>query len=478
MLQYSLVFAGYRSLIMIEKNTYIKNAIDAQIKNETVSFHMPGHKGTGPQLTYQQDLTELAETDNLHFPKGAIKEALRQCSEIFGAQKSYFLINGSSCGITASILSLPEGSRILLPRNAHISAYYGCILKGLNPIYYYPKNIYQGITLEDIKQALAVHSGVDCVFVVNPTYYGCCCDIRKIASYVHHLGKVLIVDEAHGTHFALSEEYPCSALEAGADLVIHSGHKNIGGLTQTGILHINSSRIECDAVENALRMVQSTSPSYLLMCSLEQAVLEASEKQGVMKQIKDDYDIFSRKLMAHSPFYVENFCLKKCNKIHNSDPFKLWIVTTDSGYSGTEIYRMLAQKGIVLEGCDANSILALGGFHSCRQDYEALLKALCNIPLKEKSVGGSVLTELSLPQANVVMSMTEAMEKPAESRCCDQAIGQICADFLIPYPPGIPVAVPGEVYTDEIHQYLHQSDEVLGINKGIMRVLTEKRALS
>ena len=243
-------------------------------------FHMPGHKRNKKFLNdfydfINLDFTEIDETDNMHKPEGIIKNSKEIISKTFGAEESYFLVNGSSCGIIASIMAcLSPNEHILVARNCHISVYNGIILSGALPIYIYPTikyNIPCGIDIENIKKAIEKYKNIKAFILTSPTYEGFVCDIEKISNFLHKNNIILIVDEAHGAHFNFSNNFPKSALQCGADIVIQSFHKTLPAFTQCGVLHLKSKIVDKHKLEKCLPIIQTTSPSYMFMMSIEYA---------------------------------------------------------------------------------------------------------------------------------------------------------------------------------------------------------------
>ena len=263
------------------------DAIISNAKRPHTAFYTPGHKqgkGISSKLTeyfgksiFTADLTELTELDCLFAPEGVIKQAQQLAADAFGSSQTWFLVNGSTCGIEAAILATCNNNdKIILPRNVHSSVISGLILSGAIPIFINPEydtnlNIAHSITAESISKALRKHPDTKAVMMVYPTYYGVCGDIKTIAEQTSKYNIPLIVDEAHGSHFAFHSELPVSALSAGADLTVQSIHKTIGAMTQASMLHIQGERININRLNKALQLTQSTSPSYVLLASLDAA---------------------------------------------------------------------------------------------------------------------------------------------------------------------------------------------------------------
>ncbi|XTZ20125.1 MAG: aminotransferase class I/II-fold pyridoxal phosphate-dependent enzyme, partial [cyanobacterium endosymbiont of Rhopalodia fuxianensis] len=284
------------------------DALRTSIAQKNVAFHAPGHKqGQGiPQslekllgkTVFTADLPELPELDNLFAPSGVIQKAQELAAEAFGAENTWFLVNGSTCGIVAAILATCNpGDKIILPRNIHQSAIAGLILSGAVPIflnpYYDPLwDLSYSITPNSLKQVLEENSDVKAVMIVYPTYHGICGDIKSIAELTHRQGIPLLVDEAHGGHFTFHQDLPPCALSMGADLTVQSTHKVLGAMTQAAMLHLQGTRIDPQKISRALQLIESTSPSYLLLASLD-----AARQQMALhgKELLDKTLEFSRK---------------------------------------------------------------------------------------------------------------------------------------------------------------------------------------
>ncbi|KUK07839.1 MAG: Arginine/lysine/ornithine decarboxylase, partial [Caldanaerobacter subterraneus] len=264
-------------------STPLYDALMEYVKKETVPFHMPGHKqGRVLPKEYIEnlakiDLTEVPGLDNLHNPDGPILEAEKLAAKAFGSKQAFFLVNGSTAGIYAAMYAvLNPTDKVLVMRNSHKSVYNGVVLTQSIPVYLLPEIDYEngiamGIDVEKLEEVLQKERDVKAVVVTHPNYYGFCSDIEKIVDIVHKYGKILIVDEAHGAHFPFSNNLPKSSIKAGADIVVQSLHKTLTSFTQTSILHLNSDRVDVDRLKYSLSLFQSTSPSYILMSSIDMA---------------------------------------------------------------------------------------------------------------------------------------------------------------------------------------------------------------
>lgn len=313
-------------------NTPIYNYLREYAQQDINIFHMPGHKlakGIPQQLAQdilKLDVTEIEGTDNLHYPEGIIKDAQELAAKAFGADKTFFLVNGSTCGIEAAIMSTcARGQKIIIARDAHKSVVSGLILSGAEPVFVYPEYIYSfgitgEVTAKSIQKSLCQHPDAVAVLITRPNYYGICSDIEEISSIVHAHGKILIVDEAHGAHFVFNSKLPDSALQHGADICIQSAHKTLPAVTQGAYLHVKGNRVDIDRLKLNLGMLQTSSPSYIIMSYLDIA-RELMEIEGqpkldnLIKEIEwfnnelnkyPEYKVLSNEdlLKEHTPTYI------------------------------------------------------------------------------------------------------------------------------------------------------------------------------
>lgn len=302
---------------MTPYNTPIYNYLREYAKQNINIFHMPGHKLTKgmpyelAQDILKLDVTEIDGTDNLHYPEGIIKEAEELAAKAFGADKTFFLVNGSTCGIQAAIMSVcARGQKIIIGRDSHKSVVSGLILSGAEPVFVYPQyncefGITTSITAESIEKSLCQHPDAVAVLITRPNYYGICSDIEKISSIVHAYNKLLIVDEAHGAHLAFNEKLPPSAIKYGADICIQSAHKTLPAVTQGAYLHVKGSRVDIDKLKFNLTMFQTSSPSYIIMSYLDIA-RELMELYGKTKlnNLLDEISWFKQQLKKYPEYKI------------------------------------------------------------------------------------------------------------------------------------------------------------------------------
>jgi arginine decarboxylase len=450
-------------------------------------FYTPGHKrgvGVSQLLTdafgknvFRADLTELTELDNLFAPSSVIQQAQQLAAELFGATYTWFLVNGSTCGIEAAILATcGNGDKIILPRNVHSSAISGLILSGAIPIFLNPEydpvlDIAHGITPQTIQTVLEKHPDAKAVMIVYPTYHGVCTDVSAIARITHQYNIPLLVDEAHGAHFAFHPELPISALAAGADLTVQSIHKTLGAMTQTAMLHVQGDRIDIDRISKALQLVQSTSPSYILLASLDaarqQMALHGNELMSRALKLADE----ARNRIQQIP----RLSLLCCDDVNFMalDKTRLTVIVSKLGLTGFEADEMLEQIGVTCEFPSLQHltfIISLGNTH---EDIEQLVQSLTKIAVaptlsaSKQTESHSKISLTNISFGNTMgISPREAFFAPTRILPIEEATSHICAEVVCPYPPGIPILMPGEIISKIALEYLQQVQIVGGFVTG------------
>lgn len=425
-------------------------------KENRYPMHMPGHKRAGlftMANPYAFDVTEIDGTDNLHQPEGEILWEMEQMKQKYGTMDSYLLVNGSTCGILAAISACCHpGDTIVIARNCHRSVYHAVELLSLKPVYVYPEidketGICLGISSEEVKRVIA-DTKPACVVLTSPTYEGVVSNIRAIAEIVHEENSLLVVDEAHGAHFAWSDKFPETAMEQGADLVIESLHKTLPALTQTAVLHRASDRVLAERVEHYLEIFETSSPSYVLMGSISQC----------MQWMREYADTWFETYFTNLIWFREH--AEKWQELRlwdnpRKEPSKL-VVLTGEKCSGTEAAKWLREEfQIEVEMAAAGYILAMTSLADSRDGFVRLMDALTKIDerlqkisfIKEKKAdyGESVLT---CPE--VEMLPVQAVNAPKETKPVNEAEGFVSAEYGMVYPPGIPFLVPGEKITKTV----------------------------
>ncbi|ACL74543.1 aminotransferase class I/II-fold pyridoxal phosphate-dependent enzyme [Ruminiclostridium cellulolyticum] len=470
-----------------EYNLPIYNYLRKYAKEDINVFHMPGHKlsrGIPRELSddvLKLDVTEIDGTDNLHYPEGIIKEAQELAARAFGADRTFFLVNGSTCGIQAAIMSVcTRGQKIIIGRDSHKSVVSGLILSGAKPIFVYPEynskfGIHEGITAQSIENALSMNPDAAAVLITRPNYYGICSDIKNIADTVHSYGKPLIVDEAHGAHLSFSPLLPPSANQYNADVVIQSAHKTLPAVTQGAYLHLNGPLIDIDKILFNLAMLQTSSPSYIVMTYLDIA-RELMQTEGIqrLKYLLDEINIFNGRVSEIGGYKVLSGKYLGINTIQ--DPTRLVLNVSRLGISGFQAEATLrAELSTQVEMADYENIVLITTIADKRRSFERLyesLSKLAQIPFdkdciqqmeKKREFG-----EIQKPSDGFsVLSPYEAYAAQKEQKELKSCLGRICAGVITPYPPGIPILYPGEIIDGEKISYIEYIIDLGGTVNGV-----------
>ena len=441
-------------------------------KNRVVSFHTPGHKNgrgvdrrlrsfTGRNL-YYMDVTVFPEVDSLHDPVGPIKKAQQLMAMAYGVEHSFFLVNGSSVGNMSMLMSACRpGDSVIISRNAHKSTMAGVILSGVWPIWIQPKvdqnlDILFDSSPEQIEEALRLFPEAKAVFVTSPTYNGVAADLVKIKEICRARGKILLVDEAHGPHLKFHKDLPVSAVEAGADMCVQSTHKILSALSQGSVLHLQSDLIDPARVRKVVSMLQTTSPNYLILSSLDaarrQAVLEG---ERLLERVIRNAEMARKRINKMKNIFSFNR-QDIVSRGYDLDVTKLTVNVTKTGLSGQEIEDLLAEKyKVQVDAADLFNLIAIMGIGSDKSDVDRLVDALSDID--DKYRGGAQNWVLQIPEltTEMVMNPRDVFLLHKSKRVpLSKAVGQISAQTLTPYPPGIPILIPGERITREIVNYL------------------------
>ena len=465
---------------MNQNSTPLLDAISSFIDTNPAYFRIPGHRldrGISARWTnrvgteiFAYDVTETPYTDDLHSPEGVILEAETLLAALYGADRSFFLVNGTTCGNEAMILSAAsEGEEILIARNAHKSAMMGLVLSGARPVHVMPEvleewGIQGGITPEAVRRAFTEHPNAKALFLVSPDYYGVASDLARIAEICHAHNALLLVDEAHGGHMYFHERLPMGALAAGADMCVQSMHKVTGALTQSSVLHIKSHAITeaCLArVAENLQLVQSTSQKYLLITSLDCARYELAMNGAQMMErallLADGARSALREIPGLRCMGEE---VTQVSGIAGVDGTRLVISAKELGMTGYALEKQLLETDSVnVELADYENVLAIVTYANTEEDMSRLTAAcrrICQVRSWEDSRKDRLgYTPMRLP------ALPEQCMTPREayfSETCDiawrDAAGRISAQMIAPYPPGIPVVWPGERITGEVRDYL------------------------
>jgi arginine/lysine/ornithine decarboxylase len=444
----------------------VKNYINAGI----VPFHVPGHKqGRGLQEFKEfvgadvlaMDLTCMPDLDNIINPTGAIKKAQELAAKTFGADHAYFLVNGTTCGIQAMIMAVCQpGDKLILPRNAHKSAVGGLILSGANPIYLEPQvnkdfGFSVGITPEQVERALKEHPDASGVFVINPTYYGATPDLKAIVEIAHSRRVPVIVDEAHGAHFGFSPDLPPSAMEAGADLAASSTHKLAGSMTQSSILLLREGLIGPQRVKSVLNLTQTTSPSYVLLASLDVArkQMALNGKELVRRTI--DLALWTREQIGA----IKGISLLDERALGSGcaalDPTKVTVNVQGLGMSGYEMESILRQHfKLQVELADLYNVIFLLTIADSEETVGYLVNCFKDVAKKRSSRKVVRYCPPLPPIPDMCVLPREAFYSQTTVVDLWDAEGEISAESIMAYPPGIPLVCPGERLTKEVIEYV------------------------
>lgn len=465
------------------QNLYDK--LKAYGDSDYYGFHMPGHKRnpdiTGAGLPYEIDITEIEGFDDLHHADGILVDAQKRAAEVYQADETHFLVNGSTVGILSAISgSTKKGDTILVARNCHKSVYHAIYMNELNPVYLYPefdteKHLNTEISVQDVRDALEAHPDIRAVMIVSPTYDGVVSDVEAIAESAHEKGIPLIVDEAHGAHFGFHPYFPESANKKGADIVINSLHKTLPSLTQTAILHINGDLVNRRKVRKYLDMLQSSSPSYVLMASIDACIELLAEKREEIFNSYADILADARKRLGE---------LKHLQIIETEhyDPSKIVISVKDSQMKSRELYwRLLNDYHLQMEMVAGTYVIAMTSVGDTKEGMDRLVNALLELDQEagerkmdsfEESVGRMIHQEVVYSSAEMEHMLDEVQEN--QKKCLkmlswSDSIGYISTEYAYLYPPGCPLIVPGERISKEavdmLMWYDRQDFSVEGLKK-------------
>ncbi len=445
-------------------------ALRRYVQRKRVCFHMPGHKrGNGIPKRFKKDilsmdLTELNDTDNLHKPEGPILKAQHLAAKAFGAEKSFFLVNGATCGIEAMITAVCDpGDILIIDRNCHGSVISALILTGVIPKYIYPEYIEElgicgGIHLKELERMLVDNPKAKGVLITSPNYYGLCSDIKAIAELVHLHNKLLLVDEAHGTHFYFSSRLPQGALASGADLCVHGAHKTLPALTQSGFLHVKSERVDIRRLENSLKLFQTSSPSFLLL-----AYLDIS--RGIMQRVGETKfnkilrltDTIRDKINGCKGLYCFGTDLKGKHGVCDIDLTRLVVNFKNAGITGYAASEMLRNDyNIEVEMSDISNIICIITVSDDENSLKKLSKALIKLNERINKIKGFTNPYKKAFKPIYSISPREAFFSKTNLQELDNSVGKVCAETVTVFPPGVPILCPGEVISQEIVEYIKE----------------------
>lgn len=449
------------------------------IKQSNALFCMPGHKGgRGFKSTeigqkfyknlIKTDITEVDGMDNLHHPEGIIDKAQQMLSHYYGSKKSYFLVNGSTSGNLTMIFScFEEGDKIIVERNCHRSILNGIIMRKLNPIYIKNKvhkifNAPLSIDEGHFIDILDLNKDAKGIIITYPNYYGVCCNLKLIIEEAHKRGMLVLVDSAHGAHFGVHPALPRNAVSLGGDLVVMSAHKTLSSFTQTSFLHVGN-RIDTEKVDFYVSAFLSTSPSYMLMCSMDYSRYFLEEHgQGAYDKLIKKLNFYKTKINKIKGFHI----IGTEDIDHCQIDVTRYVLHVDNGLCGYKLYDYLLRKKLQPEMCDGSNLVLLFSPFTEEQEIKALYEALLYCDLRD-IVGDKVMTkELSIPKKS--MLPYKAFQEKKKLEFFKKTEGKVCGEAVVPYPPGIPIVLPGEIISKEtiefMEYYINNKVVVLGVD--------------
>lgn len=452
----------------------IYEALQKFKRMRVVPFDVPGHKrGRGNkeltdflgQSCMDVDVNSMKPLDNLCHPVSVIREAEDIASEAFGASHAFFMVGGTTSAVQSMIMyACKDGDKIILPRNVHRSAINSLILCNAVPVYVNPDVNHQlgialGMSVEQVKKAIEENPDAKAVLINNPTYYGICSDLKKITEIAHAHNMLVLVDEAHGTHFYFGDNFPITAMEAGADIASVSMHKSGGSLTQSSFL-LMGEKINSDYMRQIINLTQTTSASYLLLSSLDISRKRlALHGKEIFAKTVEMAEYARSEINSIGGYYAYSKELINGDSIYDFDISKLSIHTLPVGLAGIEVYDLLRDEyDIQIEFGDIGNILAYLSVGDRKQDIERLISALSEI---RRRFGKSKAGMLSQEYINPIVAETprKAFYADKISLPLDETSGKICTEFVMCYPPGIPILAPGELITDDIIKYIKYAKE-------------------
>ena len=452
-----------------QSKTPLADALDAQRINRLAHFDVPGHKGgrMNPELPdyfgklcMSLDVNSMKPLDNLGHPVSVIKDAQELAAEAFGADNAFFMVNGTTSAVQTMIwASCGRGEKIILPRNVHRSAINALVVNGAIPIYVNPGRnkrlgIPLGMKVSDVEKAIAEHPDAKAILVNNPTYYGICSNLAEIVKLAHAAGMLVLADEAHGTHFYFHEELPVSAMAAGCDMAAASLHKTGGSLTQSSIL-LTRKPVNPDYVRQVITLTQSTSANYLLLSSLDIARRHLYFKGRAAYQKTMEFADYAREEINDlGGYYAFGTELVDGDAAFAFDRTKLSVHTRDIGLAGIEVYDHLRDDyGIQIEFGDIGNLLAILSAGDRMMDVERLISALAEIQrLHERSPVGLFDHEYIDPV--IAMGPQDAFYAKKRRVPMKDSTGLIAGEFVMSYPPGIPIVAPGERITPDVLEHI------------------------
>lgn len=457
-----------------QTNAPIYEALRKFRRMRVVPFDVPGHKrGRGNmELTeflgedcMNVDVNSMKPLDNLCHPVSVIKDAEMLAAEAFGAANAFFMVGGTTSAVQSMIMyACKEGDKIIMPRNVHRSAINAMILTGAVPVYVNPDVNHQlgialGMSVSQVEQAIRDNPDAKAIMINNPTYYGICSDLQRITDLAHEHGMLVLVDEAHGTHFYFGENFPITAMATGADCASVSMHKSGGSLTQSSFL-LMGKNINADYMRQVINLTQTTSASYLLLSSLDISRKRlALGGREIFAQTVEMAEYARSEINEIGGYYAYSRELINGDSIYDFDVSKLSIYTLPIGLAGIEVYDLLRDEyDIQIEFGDIGNVLAYISVGDRKRDIERLISALAEIKRRFGKSSAHMLTQEYISPV-VTETPRKAFYASKRSLPLEEAAGHVCSEFVMCYPPGIPILAPGELITPEIIEYIRYAKE-------------------
>ena len=449
--------------------------------SDYLPMHMPGHKRRMGDLgnPFFIDITEIDGFDDLHHAEGILREAENRAANLYGSEETHFLINGSTGGILSAVAGcVPQGGTLLMARNCHKSVYHAALLGNLKTHYIYPQPADQmlingPILASDVEKELKQHQDIQAVFLTSPTYDGVVSDVRAIAEVVHKKNLPLIVDEAHGAHFPFSSYFPEDSIKSGADVVIHSVHKTLPSLTQTALIHLNGNLVDRQKLRYFLSVYQTSSPSYVLMAGIDQCMEWTASHLA-------EFDAFGERLDRFRD-RIQNLQAVKLLEVPGMDRSKILLSAAGRGVTGQDLAELLRKRWkIEMEmacstyACAITTVADreedLCRFAEALEELDRILEACPEQRLKEREMDTVIPT-------GQIFRIAQAFQRETCEREIKNAEGAVSGGFVMPYPPGAPLLVPGERINrkvlDRLMVYLEEGLTVYGVHKGKIELLKE-----
>lgn len=450
-------------------------------KSDYYPFHMPGHKrnmdSSAASFPFDRDITEIHGFDNLHHAEGVIRDAQEYAAQIYGTQRCFFSVNGSTAALLAAISAcVDKGGKILMARNCHKAVYHGLYIRDLHPIYIYPHEdsrlgINGGISPSRVERYLEENQDIQAVLITSPTYDGVVSDVKSIARSVHKYGIPLIVDEAHGAHFHFSDYFPVSAAELGADIVVQSFHKTLPALTQTAVLHVCSDRVNVGKIKRFMGIYQTSSPSYILMASMDACMDRMNHTTGkkMFAEFTSQLEETRQRLMKCGHIKLITLEMINSTGVYDFDRSKLLFSTVGTSINGTELHRRLRNEFHIEMEMEAEKyVLGIASVGDTKEGLDRLCKAIEYIDTQVETVQEKTEKNVSYAKMKAFMTISQAMDAPQKRFYLEESVGKISGEFAYLYPPGIPVIVPGEQITGQfvrnMRRYMEQGLELQGLS--------------